>query len=63
MPLSAVALAIFSIFSVFDQLMKGVLDFVFRNFFPAAGETVERHIREFAKQAASLSLPGWSSWW
>ena len=57
-PLSAVALAVLSIFPVFDQLADGIKDFAFRSLVPAAGETIERPVSEFADQASRLSLAG-----
>ncbi len=57
-PLSAVALAVLSIFPVFDQLADGIKAFAFRSLVPAAGETIERYVSEFADQASRLSLAG-----
>lgn len=57
-PFSAVALAVLSVFPVFDRLAAGLKDFVFRSLVPAAGETIERNVSAFAEQASSLSLAG-----
>ena len=55
---TAVTLAALSIFPVFDQLADAVKDFAFRSLVPAAGETIERYVSEFADQASRLSLAG-----
>ena len=57
-PLTAVTLAVLSIFPVFDQLAAGLRDFAFRSLVPAAGETIEQNVSEFAAQAKNLSLAG-----
>ncbi len=57
-PLSAVALGIFSAFPVFGEFTLAVQDFVFANFVPAAGETVRRYVDEFAANASRLTSVG-----
>jgi membrane protein len=57
-PLMAVALSIVSGFPLFDQWMDKVEDFVFQNFVPRSGETVQAYMREFAANASKLTAPG-----
>jgi membrane protein len=57
-PLMAVALAMLSIFPVFQGWMDGFQDFVYRNFVPTAGEVVQRYIEQFAANAGRLTALG-----
>lgn len=57
-PLMAVALSIVSGFPLFDQWMERVEDFIFLNFVPRSGETVQAYMREFADNASKLTAPG-----
>ncbi|OGP59483.1 MAG: hypothetical protein A2V65_09530, partial [Deltaproteobacteria bacterium RBG_13_49_15] len=57
-PLMAVALAIFSAFPDFTQLITEIQDFLFRNFVPAAGEVVQKYIQDFVSQAQRLKAFG-----
>lgn len=57
-PLSAVGLAVVSAFPVFDTLSTELQVFIFRNFVPTAGETVQRYVTEFAEHVSRLSVVG-----
>ncbi|MEW5908456.1 MAG: virulence factor BrkB family protein [Thermodesulfobacteriota bacterium] len=57
-PLMSVALAIFSAFPDFTELIADVQDFLFRNFVPAAGEIVQKYIQDFVSQAQRLKTIG-----
>ena len=57
-PLSAVALGIFSAFPVFGDMTAAVKDFVYANFVPAAGDTIRSHVDEFAANASRLTTVG-----
>ena len=57
-PLMAVALAIFSAFPEFSQLVSQVQDFLFRNFVPASGAIVQQYFKDFVVQAQRLQLFG-----
>ncbi len=57
-PLLAVALSIVSGFPLFDQWMDRVEDFIFLNFVPRSGATVQTYMREFAANASKLTAPG-----
>jgi len=57
-PLSAVALGIFSAFPVFGDLTLVLKDFVFANFVPTAGETIRRYVDEFADNTSRLTSVG-----
>lgn len=54
-PLTAVALAIASAFPTFESAMTQARDFLFSSFVPAARETVEQYIVEFATKASELT--------
>lgn len=57
-PLTAVILAGFSAFPVFDTWFEQLQGFIFENFVPATGQTVQQYVREFASQASKLSAVG-----
>jgi membrane protein len=57
-PLMSVALAIFSAFPDFTELIADVQDFLFRNFVPTAGEVVQGYIQDFVAQAQRLKTVG-----
>ncbi|MGH8157187.1 MAG: YihY family inner membrane protein [Rhodanobacter sp.] len=54
-PLMVAALAMFSVFPVFAGARDTLLDFVFRNFVPAAGHHVQAALQDFAKNASGLT--------
>jgi membrane protein len=54
-PLMVAALAVFSAFPVFAQARDTLLDFVFRNFVPAAGHHIEEALQGFASNASQLT--------
>lgn len=54
-PLMVAALAMFSAFPVFAQARDTLLDFVFRNFVPAAGHHIEEALQGFASNASQLT--------
>jgi len=54
-PLMVAALAMFSVFPVFAGARDTVLDFVFRNFVPAAGRSVQEALQVFASNASGLT--------
>jgi len=57
-PLTAVMLAVLSLFPVFSTWMNVIQDFVYSNFVPAAGEVVRKHLTQFAGQAGRLTAVG-----
>ncbi len=57
-PLMAVALAIFSAFPEFTQLVVEVQNFLFKNFVPDSGAVVQKYLLEFVAQAQQLQLFG-----
>jgi len=57
-PLTAVMFAIFSRFQIFEAWMTMAQDFIYRNFVPAAGETVSGYLQKFAANAGKLTI--WS---
>ena len=54
-PLAVAVLAMFSAFPVFQQARDTLIDFVFRNFVPAAGEKVQETLLTFADNASKLT--------
>ncbi|UXI67460.1 YihY family inner membrane protein [Tahibacter amnicola] len=57
-PLTAAILGILSAFPVFEQWRVSVTDFVFDNFVPAAGKTVQAYVTEFADKASQATAIG-----
>ena len=57
-PLSAVALGIFSAFPVFGDMTMAVKDFIYVNFVPAASETIRNYVDEFAANTSRLTSVG-----
>lgn len=57
-PLMAVVLGVVSAFPVFEDWSMKIQDFVFRNFVPAAGETVQEYVLQFVGNARVLTGPG-----
>ncbi len=54
-PLMVAALAMFAAFPVFAQSRDLLLDFVFRNFVPAAGQHIKEALQGFAGNASQLT--------
>lgn len=54
-PLTVAVFAMFSAFPVFAGARTMLVDFVFDNFVPAAGETVQKAIQSFADNASRLT--------
>jgi membrane protein len=57
-PILAAVVAIVSVFPAFAGLRDNVTRFIFRSFVPAAGETVQGYLLEFAANASKLTLMG-----
>jgi membrane protein len=57
-PLTAVGIAVLSIFPVFESWMAAVQAFVYGNFVPAAGEAVSSYLQQFAANAGRLTVWG-----
>lgn len=57
-PLTAVSLAVLSLFPVFSSWMTLIQDFIYSNFVPAAGEVVQKHLTQFAGKAGRLTAIG-----
>lgn len=57
-PMLAAVVAVVSVFPVFASLRDSVTRFIFRNFVPAAGETVQGYLLQFADNASRLTIVG-----
>ncbi|WHZ20536.1 MAG: Inner membrane protein YihY, formerly thought to be RNase BN [Rhodanobacteraceae bacterium] len=57
-PMLAAVIAIVSVFPAFAGLRDSVTRFIFRSFVPAAGETVQGYLLQFAANASKLTLMG-----
>ncbi len=57
-PLTAVLLAVLSLFPVFSTWMTVIQDFIYTNFVPAAGDLVQKHLTQFATKAGRLTTIG-----
>ena len=57
-PLIAIALAIFSAFPVFDSVKLEIQNFMFNNFVPGVGKTVEQYISSFVGATGELTTVG-----
>lgn len=57
-PLTAVTLAVLSLFPVFSTWMGVIQDFIYSNFVPAAGEVVQKHLTQFAGKTGRLTAVG-----
>jgi membrane protein len=57
-PLMTVTLAVFSAFPMAEKAHQVVQDFLFHNFVPAAGETLQTYLTEFSSKASRLSGAG-----
>jgi membrane protein len=55
-PLTVVALGIFSVFPVFQTWMAAIQDFVYGNFVPASGEAVQKYIEQFTHTTGRLTI-------
>ena len=57
-PLTAVTVAVLSLFPVFSTWMSVIQDFIYSNFVPAAGEAVQKYLTQFAGKAGRLTAVG-----
>ena len=57
-PLLTAMVAILAVFPVFAGLREHVSNFIFRNFVPASGETVQGYLLQFADNASKLTVAG-----
>jgi membrane protein len=57
-PMLAAVIAIVSVFPAFAGLRDSVTRFIFRSFVPAAGETVQGYLLQFAANASKLTIFG-----
>ncbi|HEU0276967.1 MAG TPA: YihY family inner membrane protein [Rhodanobacteraceae bacterium] len=57
-PMLAAVIAIISVFPAFSGLRGDVTRFIFRSFVPAAGETVQGYLLQFADNASRLTATG-----
>ncbi|MDX9739992.1 MAG: YihY family inner membrane protein [Gammaproteobacteria bacterium] len=57
-PLLVVVFSIVSAFPVFEAATATMQDFIFRNFLPAAGETVQQYVTGFMDKAGTLTGVG-----
>jgi len=57
-PLTAVTVAVLSLFPVFSAWMSVIQDFIYSNFVPAAGEAVQKYLTQFAGKAGRLTVVG-----
>ena len=57
-PLLTAVVAILAVFPAFANLRQHVSDFIFRNFVPASGETVQGYLFQFADNASKLTIVG-----
>ncbi len=57
-PLIAVMFVALKAFPVYQDLGNEIQDYIFRNFVPAASETVQSHIQQFATRATQLTAAG-----
>jgi membrane protein len=54
-PLTVAVLAMFAAFPMFEEARDTLINFVFSNFVPAAGETVQKTLLDFASNASKLT--------
>jgi len=57
-PLTAVTIAVLSLFPVFSTWMGVIQNFIYSNFVPAAGEMVQSHLTQFAEKTGRLTAVG-----
>jgi len=54
----AVTVAILAAFPAFQNVVSALQDFIFSNFVPTSGETIQIYLQQFAEQAAKLTAVG-----
>lgn len=57
-PLTAVIIAVLSLFPVFDVWKTVIQDFIYSNFVPASGDVVQKYLTQFAGKAGRLTAVG-----
>jgi membrane protein len=57
-PLTAVMLAVLSLFPVFSTWMSVIQEFIYSNFVPAAGDVVQKYLTQFAGKTGRLTAVG-----
>jgi membrane protein len=57
-PLTAVSIAMLSVFPVFEDWVAAAQKFAYANLVPASGEVVSRYLQQFAANAARLTIWG-----
>ena len=57
-PLTAVTLAVLSLFPVFSTWMSVIQEFIYSNFVPAAGDVVQKYLTQFAGKTGRLTAVG-----
>lgn len=57
-PLTAVTIAVLSLFPVFSTWMNVIQEFIYSNFVPAAGDVVQKYLTQFAAKAGRLTAVG-----
>jgi len=57
-PLTAVIIAVLSLFPVFDIWKTVIQDFIYSNFVPASGDVVQKYLTQFAGKAGRLTAVG-----
>lgn len=57
-PLTAVTIAVLSLFPVFNTWMGVIQEFIYSNFVPAAGDVVQKYLTQFAAKAGRLTAVG-----
>ena len=57
-PLLTVSFAIFSAFPSFQRLKGDIQDFIFSNFIPEVGGTIQQHFQNFTQQTSQLTSIG-----
>jgi len=57
-PLTAVMVAVLSLFPVFGAWMEVIQEFIYSNFVPTAGDVVQKYLTQFAAKAGKLTAVG-----
>lgn len=57
-PLSAVLLAVFSVFPRFKRWTDTLQEFIYSNFVPASGKVIQQYLSSFAENTAGLTIWG-----